>query len=247
MKKLLLHIGRYYSLMREAFRKPENYSVYFQQTLKEIDAIGIQSLGIILIISVFMGAVVVIQTANNLDSPLTPVYLIGFTARQSVILEFSSTVLCLILSGKVGSRIASEIGTMRVTEQIDALEVMGVNAPSYLILPKIAAAVFIMPFLVIISMFFAITGGYLLGMSLDLISSADFIYGLKLDFKPFDIFYSIFKSLFFAFAISSISSYHGYYAYGGALDVGKASTKAVVFSMIAILVMNYILTQLLLS
>lgn len=240
-------IGRYFNLMARAISKPEKQRIYIKQTFKEIDDIGIQSLGIISIISIFMGAVVVIQTAFNTDSPLIPRYIVGFTARQSIILEFSSSLMSLILAGKVGSRIASEIGTMRITEQIDALEIMGVNSASYLILPKIVASVFIFPFLTIISMFLALAGGYTAGVMGGLVPSADFINGLQIQFRTFDVLYSLFKVVFFAFSIASISSYYGYYAYGGALDVGKASTKAVVNSSIAILILNYLLTQLLLT
>lgn len=242
-----IHIYKYFELLKRAFKKPEKYKIFFSQLFTEMDSIGVKSLGIVSIISIFMGAVVVLQTAFNITSPLTPVYLVGFMARQSVVLEFSSTIVGLILAGKVGSRIASEIGTMRVTEQIDALEIMGINSASFLIMPKIIAAVIILPFLVILSMFIAIGGGFLAGMATGTVPYIDFIYGLKLDFEAFHLFYALIKTIFFAFAITSIPSYYGYYAFGGALEVGKASTKAVVYSSIAILTMNYILTQLLLS
>jgi phospholipid/cholesterol/gamma-HCH transport system permease protein len=245
--KLFFDIGRYFSLLGKAFSKPEKCNIYFKQIFKEMDEIGIQSLGIISIISIFMGATVVIQAALSTDSPLIPKYLIGFTTRQSVVLEFASTLMCMILAGKVGSRIASEIGTMRITEQIDALEIMGVNSAAYLIMPKIIASVIILPFLAVIGIFIALTGGYIAGVFGNLVTSADYVYGLQMQFRTFDVIYTLIKVEFFAFAISSISSFCGYYAYGGALDVGKASTKAVVNSSIAILILDYLLTQLLLT
>lgn len=245
--KFFSEIGKYFNLMARALAGPEKFHIYFKLVLKEIDEIGIQSLGIISLISIFMGAVVVIQTAFNVDSPLIPKYLIGFTARQSVILEFSSSMMCLLLAGKVGSRIASEIGTMRITEQIDALEIMGVNSASYLIMPKIIAAMFFLPFLTILSMFIAMTGGYIAGVIGGLVPAADYIYGLQINFKFFDIIYSLIKVECFAFTITSVSCFYGYYSYGGALEVGRASTKAVVNSSIVILILNYLLTQLLLT
>ena len=240
-------VAKYFSLLARAFSKPEKYNIYFKLIIKEIDDIGIQSLWIISIISGFMGAVVVIQTAFNTDSLFTPKYLIGLAARQSVILEFSSSMLCLILAGKVGSRIASEIGTMRITEQIDALEIMGVNSAAYLIMPKIIAALIIFPFLTVLSMFIAIGGGFIAGVGGGFLTSADFIFGLQMMFHVFDIIYSLIKVEFFAVIITSVACFYGYFAYGGALEVGKASTKAVVNSSILILITNYLLTQLLLT
>lgn len=245
--KFFFHLGRYFILIYKSFSRPEKFKIYIRQIIMEVDFIGIQSLGIIAIISVFMGAVVVIHTARSLESPLLPLYYISYAARQSVILEFSSTVISLILAGKVGSRIASEIGTMRVTEQIDALEIMGVNSAAYLIFPKIVAAVFIFPFVMILSMFIAIWGGYVAGVYGGLLTTSDFYHGLQLDFDTFDVTYSVIKMAFFGFAIASIPAYHGYYAYGGALDVGRASTKAVVYTSIVILIINYLITQILLT
>lgn len=211
-----------------------------------MDSLGLGSLGIVTIISVFMGAVITLQTSSNIDSALIPAYTVGFTARQSIILEFSPTIIALILAGKVGSNIASEIGTMRVSEQIDALEIMGVNSASYLIVPKIIAAVFINPFLVIWSMFIGLFGGYLVAITSGIIAPNEYIYGIQYDFEPFGITYALIKTVFFAFIITSIPSYFGYHVRGGALEVGSASTKGVVASSIAILIVNYILTQLLL-
>lgn len=243
----LFNLGRYYLLMRLVFKKPERFSIYLKQVMKEIDSLGINSLGIVTIISIFMGAVITIQTAFGIDESWTPAYLIGFATRDGVILEFSPTVISLILAGKVGSHIASEIGTMRVTEQIDALEIMGVNSAGYIILPKIIAAIFIFPLLIIISMFLGISGGWAFGMITDTITSADFIYGIQYDFNSFKITYALIKTVVFAFIITSVSSYYGYYAKGGALEVGRASTKAVVYSSIILLLFNLLLTQLLLG
>jgi len=193
-----------------------------------------------------MGAVITIQTAANLETALIPLETIGFAARQSVILELSPTIIALILAGKVGSNIASEIGTMRVTEQIDALEIMGVNSAAYLIVPKIIAAIFINPFLIILSMTVGIIGGWLAGTFTGTVPSVAFITGLQWDFIPFHVAYALIKTLFFAFIITSIPAYHGYFTSGGALEVGRSSTKAVVYSSIVILIINYILTQLIL-
>jgi len=243
---LLFHIGQYFSLVWRSFSRPEKLSIYRRQFVQEIDSIGLSSIGIVALMSVFMGAVIALQTASNMDSPLLPAYTVGFTARQSIILEFSPTIIALILAGKVGSNIASEIGTMRVTEQIDALDIMGVNSAAYLILPKVLAGLFIFPFLIMISMFLGISGGWFICISSGVVSSNDYIYGIQYDFKPFDVFYALIKTVIFAFIITSVSSYHGYFAKGSALEVGRSSTKAVVYSSILILIFNYIVTQLLL-
>jgi len=232
--------------MLRVFRLPEKASVFRKNVVYEMISIGIDSLGIIAIISIFIGAVIVIQTASNIESALIPLYAVGYTARQSVILEFSPTIIALILAGKVGSSVASEIGTMRVTDQIDALEIMGINSAGYLILPKVIAAVLINPFLILISMFLAIGGGYLIGVSTGLVSTYEFVYGIQYDFDPFGITYALIKTVVFAFVITSVPAYYGYYTKGGALEVGRSSTKAVVYSSIVILVLNYVLTQMLL-
>ena len=243
----ILHdIGEYFILMGRTFKEPTKASLIRKQILFEMNSLGIGSMGIITIISIFMGAVITLQTASNIDSALIPDYTVGFTARQSMILEFSTTIIALILAGKVGSNIASEIGTMRVTEQIDALEIMGVNSASYLIAPKIIAAVLINPFLTIWSMFVGILGGYLVALLSSATTTEAFIEGIQYDFKIFSIYYALIKTVFFAFIITSIPSYYGYYVKGGALEVGAASTRGVVTSSIAILIINYIITQLLL-
>ena len=194
-----------------------------------------------------MGAVITIQSAFGFESPWIPLYAVGLASRDSIILEFSPTIVSLILAGKVGSNIASEIGTMRIKEQIDALEIMGVNSSGFLILPKIIAAVFINPFLIIISMGLGMLGGWVFGILTGVVTSYEFIYGIQYDFRPFKVIYALIKTGVFAFIITSVSAYHGYYTSGGALEVGKSSTKAVVYSTIIILIFNFVLTQLLLT
>ncbi len=246
MYTALKNIGQYFMLLRRVFSVPEKRAIFSKQIILEIEKIGLNSLGIVIIISLFVGAVVTIQTAFNLSNPFLPKYLIGLATRDSLILEFSPTMICLILAGKVGSNVASEIGSMRVTEQIDALEMMGVNSANFLILPKIIAAMFFFPFLVIISMGIGMLGGWLGSISVD-VTTADFVYGLKHEFNPFYITYSLTKTVVFAFIITSVSSYYGYFTKGGALEVGVSSTKAVVYSSVVVLIFNFILTQLLLA
>ena len=246
MLKLLKHLGQYFIMMKKVMSKPEKFKVFWKQLLLEIEKVGINSIGIVLFISFFVGGVVSIQTAINMSSPLLPKYLVGLASRDSLILEFAPTMLSLILAGKVGSSIASELGSMRVSEQIDALEIMGVNSASFLILPKIIATIFFFPFLVIISMGIGMVGAWIGGLSVD-VSTADFLSGLKYDFNPFYVTYSLIKTVVFAFIIASVSSYFGYFTKGGSIAVGKSSTKAVVSSSILILVCNFILTNLLLT
>lgn len=239
-------IGAYVLLMLSAFKRPDKGSVFRKQLMFEFQSLGIESLGIVLFISAFTGGIVALQTAYNIDSPLIPLTTVGFAARQSIILEFSPTIMSLILAGKVGSRIASEIGTMRVTEQIDALKIMGVNPANYLILPKITAAIFVNPILIILSIVISLFGGWLAISLSGIVSTEDFISGLRMDFDAFIIFYAIIKTVVFAFIITSVSGFFGYTTQGGALDVGKSSTKAVVSSSIIIIIFDLILTQLLL-
>jgi len=241
------HVGRCYILIRRVFSKPEKWSIYRKRWLEEMNTLGVGSLGIVIIISLFMGAVITIQSAFGFESPWIPLYAVGVASRDSIVLEFSPTIVSLILAGKVGSSIASEIGTMRVTEQIDALEIMGINSKSYLILPKIIAAVFVNPFLIMISMFLGLLGGLIAGVLSGAVTPYEFVYGIQYDFRPFNVSYALIKTVVFAFIITSVSSYHGYYTQGGALEVGQSSTRAVVFSSIVILLFNVILTQLLLS
>jgi phospholipid/cholesterol/gamma-HCH transport system permease protein len=247
MIRFLTELGRYFLLLKKVFSKPEKPSVYYRQTMHELVFLGLNSVGIVTVISFFMGAVITLQTAYNTENPIYPTYLIGLGCRDSILLEFSSTITALILAGKVGSNIASEIGTMRVTEQIDALETMGVNSASYLILPKIVATLLFNPLLTLISISVGIFGGWIAGTSSGVISSEDYVYGIQYAFIPYYVTYAIIKTLFFAFIITSVSAFQGYNVEGGSLEVGRASTKAVVYSSILILLFNVILTQLLLS
>ena len=246
MLSIFYHIGKYFLLLGRVFKKPDNLKLYWRQIVNEMVSLGLGSLGLIAIISVFMGAVVTIQTVAAIDSPLIPLYTVGFATRQSFILELAPTIMCLILAGKIGSNISSEIGTMRISEQIDALEIMGVNSASYLIFPKIIAALMTVPIIIVYSMFLGIFGGWLVGMYSSMLSADDYLYGLRWSFNFFHVSYALIKTLFFAFIITSIPAYHGYYTRGGALEIGKSSTKSVVYSSISILIINYILTQLLL-
>lgn len=245
--KLFQTIGLYFLFLGKVFSKPEKRWIFYRETVKEIEKLGVNSIGIIAIISAFMGAVITIQTAYNTENPFLPSYLIGLAARDSILLEFSSTIVALILAGKVGSNIASEIGTMRVTEQIDALEIMGVNSANYLVLPKITALVLFNPFLTILSIGVGIFGGWVVGVFAGVVTTQDYIDGIQYAFYPFYITYAIIKTIVFAFIITSISSFYGYYVVGGSLEVGRSSTKAVVFSSVVVLLFNLILTQLLLS
>ena len=247
MQSYLKHTGKYFIMLGQVFKRPQKRSVFWQQFFKEVEDMGLSSIGIVAFISFFVGGVVVIQTALNLENPLTPKYLIGFASRESLILEFSPTLISIILAGKVGSFITSSIGTMRVTEQIDALEVMGINSLNHLVLPKILAAVFFYPFIIIISITLGIIGGWTAGLITGLITSTDYLDGIRSDFEPYHITYSLIKTAVFAFVIATIPAYHGFYVKGGAIEVGRASTKAVVWTSIVIIVMNYFLTQMLLG
>lgn len=246
-RRFLNQAGLYFIFLSKVFSKPEKPVIYYKQTVRELMSLGVTSIGIIAIISFFMGAVITLQTAYNTENPIYPAYLIGLGCRDSIILEFSSTVAALILAGKVGSNIASEIGTMRVTEQIDALEIMGINSASYLTLPKIIATILFNPLLTLMSISIGIFGGWAAGTISGVITSANFIYGIQYAFIPYYVTYSLIKTVFFAFIITSVSAFQGYYVIGGSLEVGRASTKAVVYSSVLILLFNVILTQLLLS
>ncbi|MBP5481437.1 MAG: ABC transporter permease [Paludibacteraceae bacterium] len=239
-------VGAYTQLMYRVFAKPDKWSMFFRQYKEELKKQGIDSLAIVVIISIFIGAVITIQMIKNMENPLLPNTLIGLATRDILLLEFSSAILCLILAGKVGSNIASEIGTMRITEQIDALDIMGVNSSNFLILPKITAFVTIMPFLVLTSMFVGIIGGYGVAIFTDMITVKAYESGIQYAFTPYYITYSIIKSVIFAFIITSVSSFYGYTVRGGALEVGKASTDAVVNSSVLILLFDIMLTKLLL-
>ena len=231
MNKALHSMGEYTMLMMKSITVPDRWSMFLKQLIKEIYKLGVDSLWIVIIISIFIGTVIAIQISLNISSPLIPKFTIGYTTREIILLEFSSSIMALILAGKVGSNIASEIGTMRVTEQIDAMEIMGVNSANFLILPKMVGLMIFIPVLVIFSMFTGICGGIF----------------ASYNSTEFYIWYSIIKSVVYAFIISSIASYFGYNVKGGALEVGKASTNAVVMSSIMILLADVILTQLMLT
>lgn len=240
-------LGRYVRFMRLVIDKPDKWKVFGKNILVEIDKMGVDSVGIVTIISFFIGAVITIQLANNLDNPFIPTYTIGFAVRETIVLEFSSTIICLILAGKVGSNISSEIGTMRITEQIDAMDIMGVNSANYLAAPKIVAMIIGIPVLVVYSISIGLVGGWVTGSLTGQVPSDDFIRGLHFTFKPYYIAYTLFKSSVFAYIIASVASFFGYYVRGGALEVGRASTQAVVVSSIVILIVNLMITQFLLS
>jgi phospholipid/cholesterol/gamma-HCH transport system permease protein len=241
------NIGQYMLFMKSLVQKPEKFAVYLRQILREMNNIGVGSLGIVSLTSAFMGAVITIQSAYNLVNPLVPLYAVGIVARDSIIIEFSPTIIMLVLAGKVGSSIASEIGSMRVTDQIDALEIMGINSSGYLVLPKIVAAILICPAVVLLSMLVGITGGWIAGDLSGVVPSADYIRGLHDQFLPFNVTFAMIKTVVFAFIITSVPAYHGFYTNGGALEVGQSSTKGVVYSSILILIFDYILTQLILA
>jgi phospholipid/cholesterol/gamma-HCH transport system permease protein len=245
--KYIHNIGQYFIMLGQVFKRPQKGSVFRENLFKEVEELGLKSLGIVAFISFFVGGVVAIQTALNVDSPWIPKYLIGFATQRSIILEFAPTFMSIILAGKVGSYITSSIGTMRVTEQIDALEVMGVNALNYLVLPKVVAAVFFYPFIVLLAMILGIFGGWISGYLTGLFSSDNYIEGIQLDFYPYLIRYALIKTMVFAFVISTVPSYYGFYVKGGSLEVGKASTQAVVWTSIVIILLNYFLTQMLLG
>lgn len=247
LTKTLADVGEYTQLMRRTFTLPLRWRMFHRSVVREIYSLGVGSLWIVFIISLFIGAVITIQLSINMTSPLIPRFTIGYSSREIMILEFSSTVMCLILSGKVGSSIASELGTMRVTEQIDAMEIMGVNSANFLILPKIVGFMSFVPVLSVFSMFTGIVGGYLACDLAKSLTHEDFVYGLQLFFTPAYVGHSIIKSLVYAFIISSVASYYGYCVRGGALQVGSSSTRAVVNSSVLILFFDVLLTNILLT
>lgn len=247
LKKSLTRLGEYIQLMMRVFSVPDRWSEFFRRYVAEVYKLGIDSIAIVITISIFIGAVITIQMTLNIMSPLVPAYAVGLATRDILLLEFSSSIMCLILAGKVGSNVASEIGTMRITEQIDALDIMGVNSANLLILPKITALVTFIPVLVIFSMFTGLMGGYLIALFTDYITVSKYIYGVQAMFVEYYIWYSIIKSFVFAFIISSVASFYGYNARGGALEVGKASTDSVVVSSVLILMFDVLLTKLLMQ
>jgi phospholipid/cholesterol/gamma-HCH transport system permease protein len=240
-------IGKYITFLGKVFTHREKFKVYWKLFIDECMIIGVDSLTIVIITSTFIGAVSAVQTTYNLVSPLIPIYIIGTVVRDMTVLELAPTVTAIVFAGKVGSNIAGQLGTMKITEQIDAIEVMGINSASYLVLPKVLAAVTMYPVLVILAGFLSILGGYAAGTFLELYTPYEYVYGIRLDFKPFLVFFALIKSFTFAFLISTISAYKGYYTEGGALEVGIASTQAVTNSCIALLVADYLLAQLFLG
>jgi phospholipid/cholesterol/gamma-HCH transport system permease protein len=246
MKKVLEHFGKIVLMLKDGFARPENIKVYWKEFMEQCNDIGIRSLPIVLIISIFLGMVLTIQTAYQLVSPLVPKPVIAGIVRDSAILELSPTVICIVLAGVVGSKIASELGNMRVSEQIDALEIMGINTRTYLIMPKVLAALIMVPCLIVISIAVTIWGGYIAGMFSSILSKEQFKQGLTQGFLPYNLFFAITKAFTFAFIISVIPAYYGYYVKGGALEIGRASTTSVVVSCILILLADYVLSLLLL-
>ena len=242
---LLEHVGKYSLLMYRTFTVPQRWKYFFKQLVREIEKLGADSLFLAFIVSVFMGAIMAMQTQNNIENPLLPRYTVGLVTRDTLLMEFCSTIICLLLAGKVGSNVASEIGSMRISEQIDAMEIMGVNSANFIILPKIIGFMLFIPVLVVFSMFFGVLGGYLIAIVTNMISPSTYVYGIQYWFIPWYVYYSIIKSVVFAFVIASVSSYYGYFSYGGSLDVGRSSTNAVVNSSIIILLLDVVLTKLL--
>lgn len=242
--RFFYHLGRYIKLIGSAFSKPENNKMYVRSTIEEMNKQGVNSIGIVFVISIFMGAVTTVQTAYQLVSALIQNEVIGMVVVDSTILELAPTITSLVLAGRIGSSIATEIGTMRVSEQIDALEVMGINSKSYLILPKIIACVIMVPALIVLAMGISITGGVLAGDLSGIVSAQEFISGARSTFRTYTLVFALTKAFTYAFLIATISAYQGYFTRGGALEVGQASTKAIVFTSVAILVFDFLLAQL---
>ena len=243
----LTAIGQYIIFLKKIFSRLEGSKILFPKILDEINELGMSSISFVSFISIFVGAVVTLQVAYNMENPLLPTYLIGLASRDSLILEFSPTMISLVLAGKIGSHIASSIGTMRVTEQIDALEVMGINSASFLVFPKICATIFINPFLIILSIALGLVGGWLAGNITGICPTEEYLLGIKYEFIPFNMAYAIIKTVIFAFIITTVCAFFGYNIKGGALEVGQASTKGVVYTSIFIIICNYFITHLLLN
>ena len=246
MKKFFESIGSYFLFLKMVFRKPEKWRIFWRQFINEADKLIISSVLLVGVISVFIGGVLVIQTASNLENPIIDKMYIGYMVRESLILEFCSTMVALILAGKMGSNIASEIGSMRITEQIDAMDMMGVNSAGFLVLPKVVASTLLSPLLMLLSLALGLVGGYIVVEFTQIIPTASYITGIKAFYNGFYIFYSCFKMSLFCFIISSIAAYNGSYAKGGSLGVGKSSTTAIVTTSILILLFDLMVTQLML-
>lgn len=244
---MVREIGKYFMFLGHLFTNRESFKTYYKLTLDECVSIGIGSILLVALVSTFMGAVTTVQTAFNMVSPLIPNYVISQVVREMTVLELAPTIIAIIYAGKVGTGMAGGLGTMRITEQIDALEVMGINSISYLVLPKVVASMLMYPLLVIVAGVCALLGGYLVGTITGIITPNDYVYGIRFTFNEFTITFALIKSVVFAFLVASISSYKGYYTQGGALEVGISSTQAVTNSVIAVLLADYLLAQLLLS
>jgi phospholipid/cholesterol/gamma-HCH transport system permease protein len=238
------HFGRYLLMLKGMFTRPENMRMYWKEFMHQCVEVGVGALGIVVIISFFMGAVSAVQTAYQLVSPIIPKSTIAQIVRDTVILEFAPTLVCIVLAGVIGSKIASELGNMRVSEQIDALEIMGINTKAYLILPKVVAALITIPLLVILAMALGIWGGRIAGTASGILSAETYDRGLIENFMPFNVRFAMYKAITFAFIISSISAYYGYFVKGGALEIGRSSTKSVVVSCVMILLADYLLAAL---
>jgi phospholipid/cholesterol/gamma-HCH transport system permease protein len=244
---MIREIGKYFIFLGHLLTNRESFKTYYKLVLEECITIGIGSVLLVALVATFMGAVTTVQTAANMVSALIPDYVISQVVREMTILELAPTIIAVIYAGKVGSSMSGQLGTMKITEQVDALEVMGINSISYLVLPKIVASMLMYPMLVIIAGVSALMGGYLAGTIADIITPNDYVYGIRFSFNPFFVSFALIKSVVFAFLVSSISSFKGYYTQGGALEVGVSSTQAVTNSVIAVLVADYLLAQLLLG
>ena len=246
LKKMIEETGRYFSFLRMVFRRPENIALYWKQFILEADKLIISSIVIVAVISVFIGGVLVIQTASNLENPFIDKMYVGYMVRESLILEFSSTMIALILAGKMGSNIASEIGSMRISEQIDAMDMMGVNSAAFLVQPKGLAATVLSPLLNLLSLALGLVGGWIVVEATGIIREASYMQGITYCFNGFYIFYSCFKTALFSFLISTISAFKGYYVTGGSVGVGRNSTKAIVVCSILILFFDLAVTEVML-
>lgn len=246
LKKMFISVGSYVLFLKMVFRRPDRWRIFWRQFINEADKLIISSILLVGVISLFIGGVLVIQTASNLENPLIDKMYVGYMVRESLILEFCSTMIALILAGKMGSNIASEIGSMRITEQIDAMEMMGVNSAGFLVLPKVVASTLLSPLLMLLSLALGVLGGYFVVEFTQIIPTSSYITGIKAFYNGFYIWYSCFKMSLFCFMISSISAYNGYYATGGSLGVGRSSTRAIVTTSILILLGDLVVTQLML-
>ncbi|HON54619.1 MAG TPA: ABC transporter permease [Bacteroidales bacterium] len=247
MKVALELVGRYLLLMKMVFSRPEKAKIFWKQFFVDAERLVLDSIPIVAVISLFIGGVIVIQTAYNIENPFIPKMYVGYMTRESLVLEFCSTMIALILAGKVGSNISSEIGSMRITEQIDAMEMMGINSANYLILPKLVATTLLNPLLMLMSFILGLVGGGIIVFFTGVVTFSDYTTGLQFAFRGYYIFYSMIKMALFSFIITSVSSFYGYYASGGSLGVGKSSTKAIVVSSVSILIANLVVTQLMLN